>query len=131
MRHQNVHGGRLDVTTDPGRHPAAGHGLPGLLGFPTWSDGTRSCPPSPADITADLAACSAMAGLSQPLTYLMADTARGQGRVYIAPAACPSSSCGSSPRWAPERPSRSSTSPARAAEPYEPSAAPHSICPPP
>ncbi|MBR7672317.1 helicase-associated domain-containing protein, partial [Streptomyces daliensis] len=39
------------------------------------------------DIAADLAACSATA-LPQPLTYLIDDTARGHGRVRIAPAAC-------------------------------------------
>jgi hypothetical protein len=42
---------------------------------------------TPDDITADLAAGSATA-LPQPLTYLIADTARGHGRVRIAPAAC-------------------------------------------
>lgn len=42
---------------------------------------------TPDDITADLAAGSATA-LPQPLTYLVADTARGHGRVRIAPAAC-------------------------------------------
>ncbi|OIV35239.1 hypothetical protein BIV57_22635 [Mangrovactinospora gilvigrisea] len=42
---------------------------------------------APDDITADLAACSTT-GLPQPLTYLVADTARGHGRVRIAPAAC-------------------------------------------
>ncbi|MBO1337340.1 helicase-associated domain-containing protein [Streptomyces sp. VRA16 Mangrove soil] len=42
---------------------------------------------TPDDITADLANCSATA-LPQPLTYLIADTARGHGRVRIAPAAC-------------------------------------------
>ncbi|MEU9198084.1 helicase-associated domain-containing protein [Streptomyces hundungensis] len=40
------------------------------------------------DITAALAACSATAGLPQPLAYLIADTARGHGRMRIAPAAC-------------------------------------------
>ncbi|MEU9454626.1 helicase-associated domain-containing protein [Streptomyces sp. NPDC048277] len=39
------------------------------------------------DITADLAAGSATV-LPQPLTYLIAATARGHGRVRIAPAAC-------------------------------------------
>ena len=39
------------------------------------------------DISADLATCSATA-LPQPLAYLIADTARGHGRVRIAPAAC-------------------------------------------
>ncbi|WP_370745948.1 helicase-associated domain-containing protein [Streptomyces sp. LUP30] len=67
-------------------------------------------------ITADLVTCSATA-LPQPLAYLVADTARGRGRVRIAPrpvsstatnprswpnspptAHCPSSVCGSSPR---------------------------------
>ncbi|MFF5718528.1 helicase-associated domain-containing protein [Streptomyces buecherae] len=43
---------------------------------------------TPADITADLTACSATATVPQPLTYLIADTARGHGRVRIAPAAC-------------------------------------------
>lgn len=43
---------------------------------------------TPDDITADLAACSATSALPQPLTYLIADTARGHGRVRIAPAAC-------------------------------------------
>ncbi|TCR24306.1 helicase-associated domain-containing protein [Streptomyces sp. BK205] len=42
---------------------------------------------TPDDITADLSAGSAT-GLPQPLTYLIADTARGHGRVRIAPAAC-------------------------------------------
>ncbi|MDH6629805.1 hypothetical protein M2271_007644 [Streptomyces sp. LBL] len=42
---------------------------------------------TPDDITADLVAGSATA-LPQPLTYLIADTARGHGRVRIAPAAC-------------------------------------------
>ncbi|MCT9090532.1 helicase-associated domain-containing protein [Streptomyces sp. ASQP_92] len=42
---------------------------------------------TPDDITADLAAASATA-LPQPLTYLVADTARGHGRVRVAPAAC-------------------------------------------
>ncbi|WP_330289578.1 helicase-associated domain-containing protein [Streptomyces sp. NBC_00576] len=42
---------------------------------------------TPDDITAGLAAASATA-LPQPLTYLIADTARGHGRVRIAPAAC-------------------------------------------
>ncbi|MGW2524980.1 helicase-associated domain-containing protein [Streptomyces sp. NPDC001617] len=65
------------------------------------------------DITADLAAGSATA-LPQPLTCLIADTARGHGRVRIAPAACaPSTKV---------RPSRSSTSPPRATGPYAPSA---------
>ncbi|MFF5495679.1 helicase-associated domain-containing protein [Streptomyces aquilus] len=42
---------------------------------------------TPDDIVADLAGSSATA-LPQPLTYLVADTARGHGRVRIAPAAC-------------------------------------------
>ncbi|MFI1704368.1 helicase-associated domain-containing protein [Streptomyces griseoruber] len=42
---------------------------------------------TPADITADLAAVAA-GPLPQPLTYLITDTARGHGRVRIAPAAC-------------------------------------------
>ncbi|EGX55775.1 hypothetical protein SZN_31139 [Streptomyces zinciresistens K42] len=42
---------------------------------------------TPDDIAADLAGSSATA-LPQPLTYLIADTARGHGRVRIAPAAC-------------------------------------------
>ncbi|XIE79406.1 helicase-associated domain-containing protein [Streptomyces sp. SBR177] len=42
---------------------------------------------SPEDITADLAAV-ATGPLPQPLTYLIADTARGHGRVRLAPAAC-------------------------------------------
>jgi hypothetical protein len=42
---------------------------------------------TPDDLTADLAAGSATA-LPQPLAYLIADTARGHGRVRIAPAAC-------------------------------------------
>ena len=42
---------------------------------------------APDDIAADLAGSSA-AALPQPLTYLIADTARGHGRVRIAPAAC-------------------------------------------
>ncbi|MEU2285402.1 helicase C-terminal domain-containing protein [Streptomyces sp. NPDC013178] len=41
----------------------------------------------PDDITADLAAVST-GPLPQPLTYLIVDTARGHGRVRIAPAAC-------------------------------------------
>ncbi|MEU8842544.1 helicase-associated domain-containing protein [Streptomyces roseus] len=41
----------------------------------------------PEDITADLAAAAA-GPLPQPLSYLIADTARGHGRVRIAPAAC-------------------------------------------
>lgn len=41
----------------------------------------------PDDITADLAAVAA-GPLPQPLSYLIADTARGHGRVRIAPAAC-------------------------------------------
>lgn len=41
----------------------------------------------PEDITADLAAVAA-GPLPQPLSYLIADTARGHGRVRIAPAAC-------------------------------------------
>ncbi|MGW3955073.1 helicase C-terminal domain-containing protein [Streptomyces sp. NPDC004752] len=41
----------------------------------------------PEDITADLSAV-ANGPLPQPLTYLIADTARGHGRVRIAPAAC-------------------------------------------
>ncbi|MEU9242827.1 helicase C-terminal domain-containing protein [Streptomyces sp. NPDC048385] len=41
----------------------------------------------PEDITADLAAVAA-GPLPQPLAYLIADTARGHGRVRIAPAAC-------------------------------------------
>ncbi|WP_055526084.1 helicase-associated domain-containing protein [Streptomyces graminilatus] len=42
------------------------------------------------DITADLAVLAdvSAAALPQPLTYLVADTARGHGRVRIAPAAC-------------------------------------------
>ncbi|MEW2566087.1 helicase-associated domain-containing protein [Streptomyces sp. NPDC047070] len=42
---------------------------------------------TPADITADLAAVAA-GPLPQPLSYLITDTARGHGRVRIAPAAC-------------------------------------------
>ncbi|WP_282689581.1 MULTISPECIES: helicase C-terminal domain-containing protein [unclassified Streptomyces] len=42
---------------------------------------------SPEDITADLAAAAA-GPLPQPLSYLITDTARGHGRVRIAPAAC-------------------------------------------
>ncbi|WP_030193556.1 helicase C-terminal domain-containing protein [Streptomyces sp. NRRL S-87] len=42
---------------------------------------------SPEDITADLATVAA-GPLPQPLSYLIADTARGHGRVRIAPAAC-------------------------------------------
>ncbi|WP_414168452.1 helicase-associated domain-containing protein [Streptoverticillium reticulum] len=42
---------------------------------------------APGDITADLAAIAA-GPLPQPLSYLIADTARGHGRVRIAPAAC-------------------------------------------
>ncbi|MFJ8154758.1 helicase-associated domain-containing protein [Streptomyces sp. NPDC094468] len=42
---------------------------------------------TPDDITADLTAGSATP-LPQPLTYLIADTARRHGRVRIAPAAC-------------------------------------------
>ncbi|MEU9185455.1 helicase C-terminal domain-containing protein [Streptomyces sp. NPDC048484] len=42
---------------------------------------------TPDDITADLAAVAA-GPLPQPLSYLIADTARGHGRVRIAPAAC-------------------------------------------
>jgi hypothetical protein len=41
----------------------------------------------PEDITADLAAV-AVGPLPQPLSYLIADTARGHGRVRIAPAVC-------------------------------------------
>lgn len=41
----------------------------------------------PEDITADLAAVAA-GPLPQPLTYLIADTARSHGRVRVAPAAC-------------------------------------------
>ncbi|MER5434042.1 helicase-associated domain-containing protein [Streptomyces sp. NPDC002588] len=41
----------------------------------------------PDDITADLAAVAA-GPLPQPLSYLIADTARGHGRVRVAPAAC-------------------------------------------
>ncbi|WP_314416261.1 helicase C-terminal domain-containing protein [Streptomyces sp. DSM 40484] len=41
----------------------------------------------PDDITADLAAVAA-GPLPQPLSYLITDTARGHGRVRIAPAAC-------------------------------------------
>ncbi|WP_181803668.1 helicase C-terminal domain-containing protein [Streptomyces shenzhenensis] len=41
----------------------------------------------PEEITADLAAVAA-GPLPQPLSYLIADTARGHGRVRIAPAAC-------------------------------------------
>ncbi|OLZ68816.1 hypothetical protein AVW11_11500 [Streptomyces amritsarensis] len=41
----------------------------------------------PEDITADLAAV-ATGPLPQPLSYLITDTARGHGRVRIAPAAC-------------------------------------------
>ncbi|WP_019054874.1 helicase-associated domain-containing protein [Streptomyces prunicolor] len=41
----------------------------------------------PEDITADLAAV-AVGPLPQPLSYLIADIARGHGRVRIAPAAC-------------------------------------------
>ncbi|MEV6259212.1 helicase C-terminal domain-containing protein [Streptomyces sp. NPDC051784] len=42
---------------------------------------------SPEDITADLAAV-ASGPLPQPLSYLITDTARGHGRVRIAPASC-------------------------------------------
>lgn len=42
---------------------------------------------TPDDLTANLAAASSTA-LPQALTYLIADTARGHGRVRIAPAAC-------------------------------------------
>ncbi|WP_079171562.1 helicase C-terminal domain-containing protein [Streptomyces sp. CC53] len=42
---------------------------------------------TPEDITADLASVAA-GPLPQPLSYLVADTARGHGRVRIAPAAC-------------------------------------------
>ncbi|MER7461657.1 helicase-associated domain-containing protein [Streptomyces sp. NPDC097981] len=42
---------------------------------------------TPGDITADLAVIAA-GPLPQPLSYLIADTARGHGRVRIAPAAC-------------------------------------------
>ncbi|WP_239484571.1 helicase-associated domain-containing protein [Streptomyces sp. CS081A] len=42
---------------------------------------------TPEDIAADLAAVAA-GPLPQPLSYLIADTARGHGRVRIAPAAC-------------------------------------------
>ncbi|MGW1539346.1 helicase-associated domain-containing protein [Streptomyces sp. NPDC002309] len=42
---------------------------------------------TPAGITADLAAVAAGA-LPQPLSYLINDTARGHGRVRIAPASC-------------------------------------------
>ncbi|MFD9374079.1 helicase-associated domain-containing protein [Streptomyces sp. NPDC059999] len=42
---------------------------------------------APGDIAADLAAITA-GTLPQPLSYLIADTARGHGRVRIAPAAC-------------------------------------------
>ncbi|MFJ2595990.1 helicase-associated domain-containing protein [Streptomyces erythrochromogenes] len=42
---------------------------------------------TPGDVTADLAAIAA-GPLPQPLSYLIADTARGHGRVRIAPAAC-------------------------------------------
>ncbi|MFJ3978662.1 helicase-associated domain-containing protein [Streptomyces sp. NPDC090021] len=42
---------------------------------------------TPEDITADLAAVAA-GPLPQPLSYLIADTARGHGRVRIAPAVC-------------------------------------------
>lgn len=42
---------------------------------------------SPDGLTADLAAV-ASGPLPQPLSYLIADTARGHGRVRIAPAAC-------------------------------------------
>lgn len=41
----------------------------------------------PGDITADLTAVAG-GSLPQPLSYLIADTARGHGRVRIAPAAC-------------------------------------------
>ncbi|GHH69649.1 hypothetical protein GCM10018793_02400 [Streptomyces sulfonofaciens] len=41
----------------------------------------------PDGITADLAAVAA-GPLPQPLSYLIADTARGHGRVRTAPAAC-------------------------------------------
>ncbi|MFC7259093.1 helicase C-terminal domain-containing protein [Streptomyces lutosisoli] len=41
----------------------------------------------PEDITADLAAVAA-GPLPQPLAYLIADTARGHGRVRVTPAAC-------------------------------------------
>ena len=41
----------------------------------------------PDDITTDLAAAAA-GPLPQPLSYVIADTARGHGRVRIAPAAC-------------------------------------------
>ncbi|MGW7333313.1 helicase-associated domain-containing protein [Streptomyces sp. NPDC054840] len=42
---------------------------------------------APGDIAADLAAIAA-GPLPQPLSYLITDTARGHGRVRIAPAAC-------------------------------------------
>ncbi|WP_405711320.1 helicase-associated domain-containing protein [Streptomyces xanthophaeus] len=42
---------------------------------------------TPEDITAELAAVAARP-LPQPLSYLIADTARGHGRVRITPAAC-------------------------------------------
>ncbi|MER6449383.1 hypothetical protein DEJ51_15705 [Streptomyces venezuelae] len=42
---------------------------------------------TPEDITADLAAVAA-GPLPQPLSYLIADTARGHGRVRVAPAVC-------------------------------------------
>ncbi|UYQ66561.1 helicase-associated domain-containing protein [Streptomyces peucetius] len=42
---------------------------------------------SPDDLTADLAAVASRP-LPQPLSYLIADTARGHGRVRVAPAAC-------------------------------------------
>ncbi|MET9568792.1 helicase-associated domain-containing protein [Streptomyces virginiae] len=42
---------------------------------------------TPDDITADLAAV-ATGSLPQPLSYLITDTARGHGRVRIAPASC-------------------------------------------
>ncbi|MFI1419698.1 helicase-associated domain-containing protein [Streptomyces sp. NPDC020731] len=42
---------------------------------------------APEDITADLAAVAA-GPLPQPLTYLIADTVRGHGRVRVSPAAC-------------------------------------------
>lgn len=44
---------------------------------------------TPDGITGDLAACAATStALPQPLAYLIADTARGHGRVRIAPAVC-------------------------------------------
>ncbi|MFG3404341.1 helicase-associated domain-containing protein [Streptomyces sp. NPDC048142] len=60
-------------------------------------DTGRTC----EDITADLAAVAA-GPLPQPLSYLIADTARGHGRVRIAPP--PASSTATSPHSWPNSP---------------------------